>query len=145
MNSLYLLDTNILVHYVRRDPVWEWIRERRELLTRDPRPLISIVTVGEARSLALQFRWGLSKIKKLNFALSYFEELPVARNELVDIYATLDSVTTLAGRPMGKNDLWIASTAIACQATLLTTDRDFLAIDPRILHVDWIDSTSILT
>jgi predicted nuclease of predicted toxin-antitoxin system len=31
---------------------------------------------------------------------------------------------------MGKNDLWIAATAVAAQAVLLTTDKDFAFLIP---------------
>lgn len=40
---------------------------------------------------------------------------------------------------MGKNDLWIAATAAAMGATLLTTDRDFDRLAPRFLSRIWID------
>ena len=43
---------------------------------------------------------------------------------------------------MGKNDLWIAATAMATGATLLTTDKDFDHLDPTFLTRDWIDPTS---
>jgi predicted nucleic acid-binding protein len=38
---------------------------------------------------------------------------------------------------MGKNDLWIAATAVAAQAVLLTTDKDsaFLIPNPVQGHV----------
>ncbi len=42
------------------------------------------------------------------------------------------------GRKMGKNDLWIAATAIFADARLLTTDRDFDGLDPLFLNRDWI-------
>jgi hypothetical protein len=44
MDVLYLLDTNILVHQVRRDAVGERIQKIYSPLLADPRPLISIVT-----------------------------------------------------------------------------------------------------
>ncbi len=41
---------------------------------------------------------------------------------------------------MGKNDLWIASTALVANLPLLTTDKDFLFLRNRPLQVFWIDS-----
>ncbi len=38
------------------------------------------------------------------------------------------------GRPMGKNDLWIAATAKVSGLTLLTTDADFDHLHPAHLN-----------
>ena len=40
---------------------------------------------------------------------------------------------------MGKNDLWIAATASAATATLLTTDKDFNHLPSSLLTCQWID------
>ncbi len=42
---------------------------------------------------------------------------------------------------MGKNDLWIAATANATGALLLTTDKDFDHLDGAFLNRVWIDPT----
>lgn len=42
-------------------------------------------------------------------------------------------------RNMGKNDLWIAACAKASGAALLTTDKDYLHLDPDQLSVEWVD------
>ncbi|MBU0703691.1 MAG: PIN domain-containing protein [Chloroflexi bacterium] len=36
-------------------------------------------------------------------------------------------------RPMGQNDMWIAATASATGATLLTSDSDFDHLDPSFI------------
>ena len=61
MAVLYLLDTNILVHQVRRDACGERIRRLYSPLLAESRPLISIVTEGELRSLGFQLGWGKEK------------------------------------------------------------------------------------
>ena len=58
MSTLYLLDTNILIHLIRNDELGERIRELYNPLLIAPCPLISLVTDGEIRSLAFQFGWG---------------------------------------------------------------------------------------
>lgn len=68
----YLLDTYILVHYVRDSPLWNQIRGTYELLMIEPRPLISVVTEGELHSLALQWNWGAKKLDKMDFASIIF-------------------------------------------------------------------------
>ena len=44
-------------------------------------------------------------------------------------HPTLNLPQGLSARNMGKNDLWIAATAHALNATLLTTDKDFSHLD----------------
>jgi len=54
---LYLLDTNILVHGVRMDDTGQRIKATYDLLMTQNRPLISVVSDGELRSLAEQWAW----------------------------------------------------------------------------------------
>ena len=129
----YLLDTNILVHYVRADAVWDRIRAEYNLFATEPTPLISVVTVGELRSLAAQYRWGTTKLDQTAFALGYFERIPIAADDLIDAYAVIDSTMAARGHFLGKNDLWIAATAAVTGATLLTTDGDFDPLAPQFL------------
>jgi tRNA(fMet)-specific endonuclease VapC len=67
--TLYLLDTNVLVHFVRASDVWVRVRDTYQPLTADLRPVISVVTAGEVRSLALQWKWGEKKLEQMEFAL----------------------------------------------------------------------------
>ena len=96
--TLFCLDTNILVHCVREDATWTEIREEYQLLLIEPTPVISIVTVGELRSLARQWRWGNVKLDRMEFALGYFRIMPVESPVIVDIYAEIDSHFQLRGR-----------------------------------------------
>ena len=116
-----------------------WIRARHQPLALGPKPIISIVTAGELRSLAFQYRWGKAKIDQMEFILGYFDEIPIDSPALVDAYAVIDSHLQLQGHILGKNDLWIAATAHVLGATLLTTDRDFDSLVPAFLARDWID------
>ena len=133
-----VLDTNILVHYVRDDATWEVVRTDYQLLVVEPTPVLSIVSAGELRSLARQWRWGQVKLDRMEFALGYFPVLPIESPDLVNIYAEIDSHCQDRGRIMGKNDLWIAATAVFSDARLLTTDCDFDELDPLFLKRDWV-------
>lgn len=135
----YILDTNILVHSVRGDAVWSRIRSEYNLLAIEPTPLISVVTVGELRSLAVQHRWGETKLDQMAFLLGYFERIPIAADDLIDAYAVIDSTMAGRGHFLGKNDLWIAATTVITGARLLTTDTDFDPLSPSIITRDWID------
>jgi tRNA(fMet)-specific endonuclease VapC len=141
VGALFLLDTNILVHYVRGDRVWRLIQSRYSLLIRDPSPIISVVTIGELKSLAQRLRRGLRRLLNVDFILGYFDALTIDDERVYDAYATIETYTRTIGRPMGKNDLWIAATTYVAGATILTTDHDFDHRAPQFLAVDWIDPT----
>jgi tRNA(fMet)-specific endonuclease VapC len=139
LTPLYLLDTNVLVHLIRGDAVWARIRATYQPLLTDPRPLISVVTAGELRSLALQFNWRAEKIDQVEFYLGYFQRLSIDDPEIIRAYAVIDAHGQRIGQPLGKNDVWIAATAAVTGARLLTTDKDFARLDPLFLSHDWID------
>ncbi|MGL6073706.1 MAG: type II toxin-antitoxin system VapC family toxin [Fimbriiglobus sp.] len=142
MSTLYLLDTNLLVHHARNSQVWARVRVEFDLLSATPRPMLSIVSHGEIRSLALQFGWGRQKIDQLEFALGYFPAIPIHDPVIIESYAVIDAYLHSIGISLGKNDLWIAATAAVTGASLLTTDTDFDELDPLFIHRYWIDPTS---
>ena len=139
MTPLYLLDTNILVHYVRGSPVWARIREDYQLLLIEPKPIICVVTAGELRSLAYQWEWEAAKRSQMEFALGYFGVVAIDDPRIIEYYAVMDSDLERGGQPLGKNDLWIAAATKATGARLLTTDRDFDRLHPTFIDRDWID------
>src|SRR5437763_9702487 len=100
---LYLLDTNILVHFVRGDAVWTRVRDRYQFLAADPKPLLSVVTEGELRSLAFQHGWWKLKLDQMEFALGYFDVVFIDSRPLVDAYAVIDSYFQARGQPFDKN------------------------------------------
>jgi tRNA(fMet)-specific endonuclease VapC len=136
MTPRYLLDTNILVHFARRDRTWSRIQQKHSLLLIDPQPIVCIVSAGELRSLAVQFGWQSKLQDQMEFALGYFEQINIDRETILKSYATIDSYVVRSGRKMGKNDLWIAATARVLGAKILTTDRDFDDISPNLVEVD---------
>jgi tRNA(fMet)-specific endonuclease VapC len=136
---LYLLDTNIIVAYIRDSEVWRQIVAAHQPLTVTPTPLYCVVTEGELLSLALQWSWGSHKQEQLKFSLSFFQPKTIVDPDVMRMYATLDSHCKSLGHKMGKNDLWIAATAAAAGATLLTSDRDFDHLPPNLPARIWID------
>jgi predicted nucleic acid-binding protein len=66
---------------------------------------------------------------------------------ILDGYVEMDRACRAAAggaRNLGDNDLWIASTARAAEAVLLTTDKDFLPLHPDHCLVQYIDQASRL-
>lgn len=61
-----------------------------------------------------------------------FRELVVVDIRSDDVlrkFAEIDSWSKKNGRALGDNDTWIAATAAATGATLLTNDKDFDPLD----------------
>ena len=139
MATLYLLDTNILVHLIRGDALGHYIRTTSAPLLTEPRPCISIVTEGELRSLALQWQWGTRRAEQMRFVLHYFWRIPLETPDVLMAYATIDAYSEQTDRSMGKNDVWIAAAAHVLGACLLTTDKDFDHLHPTLITRDWID------
>ena len=73
---LYLLDTNILVRYVRGDRVQRAIEDTYHLLMTPNPPLISYVTEAEIRSLAVQFGWGQPANEPVGFSACHLPACP---------------------------------------------------------------------
>jgi tRNA(fMet)-specific endonuclease VapC len=138
-SPLYLLDTNILLHYVRQSKLQRQIEDTFQLLMTPTVPLISYVTEAEIRSLAQQLGWGATKMNQLGFLLSTFDIIPIDWSGILKSYVEIDTYSVVTGKEMGKNDVWIAATARATSATLLTTDKDFDHLDPSFLSRIWID------
>jgi len=138
-----ILDSNILLNYVRQSLLAEKIEARYNLLTAKDVPLISIVTVGELKALALQLVWGEQRRRQSEALLDYFVVVPLPFANVVETYAEIDNYSKRNGVPMGKNDFWIAATAAVTGARLLTTDKDFDHLDGVYLDRDWLDPVLI--
>jgi predicted nucleic acid-binding protein len=135
---LLLLDTNILIHLVRENRTGRSIDFRFQLRSRPERPLLSIVTVGEALALSKRLSWGVAKITALEGLFEDFVIVDIS-DEILELYAQLDTFLVRAGKAVEQNDIWIAATAIASGAHLLTSDKDFDPLYPAYLDRTWID------
>ena len=134
-----LLDTNLLVHNIRQDGLWQAVEDRYGLRDAPEAPFISIVTGGEIRSLALQSGWGVAKQERMEDLLDYYVVIPLPFSNIVEVYAEIDDYSRRDGVTMGKSDLWIAATASVTGARLLTTDKDFDHLHDVFLSRDWLD------
>ena len=137
--TLYLLDTNIILHYARRSRIQERIEPQYRLLSGKEVPLTSFVSEAEARSLAQYRGWGDPALQQLSFVMGSLRLVPIDAPGILDAYVEIDGFSRRQGIKMGKNDLWIAATAQVSGATLLTTDMDFDHLDGVLLEREWID------
>ncbi len=139
-SELFLLDTNIVVQYLRGSVVAQEVEGRLQLRHRTERPLLSVVSVGELRALAKKLGWGERKQTRLMELIRELVVVDINNKQVLEAYAELSHWTETRGRKMGQqNDLWIAATAKATGATLVTTDKDFDPLHPDHIKRIWVD------
>jgi predicted nucleic acid-binding protein len=143
----FILDTNILMAYLKADTkLFNQVSVDNNLDEEDAFIMISSITKGEILSLALQNKWGERKVSILTKLLNEFIIIDIAGNDdnLLNAYAEIDAFSLKrhptkklkgSAKPMGKNDMWIASTAFATNATLLTADAKFMHLNDVFIHI----------
>jgi tRNA(fMet)-specific endonuclease VapC len=145
----YLIDTNIILQMIRERPEIKQKVADLDLFHPSNRNIISIVSEGEIRSIALQNQWHTAKLRKLDQLLSRFAIIPIQKQDIIARYAEIDAFSqgrnpmlksNFSARNMGKNDLWIAATASVLSAKLLTTDVDFLHLENVFLKLETVES-----
>ena len=142
----YLLDTGLLLGFTRKAPWALKVREAHDLGNAENMVFTSVICRGEILALAEKNGWGSERRARLETMLRQIPQLDISRGQVIEAYARLDAWThgnsvvapknTQPPKPavsMTQNDIWIAATAHASGATLLSTDRDF-----RHLHNVWL-------
>lgn len=137
-----LLDTNVALQIVRA-------KNRDKLISilnpNDDTFYISVVNEAELKSISIRNKWKQSKIDSLELFLHDVRIIEVSQM-LVHTYVEIDNFSQRTNpnfeeypfdtpRNMGKNDLWIASTASLLGLELYTTDGDFDHLDQVFLDV----------
>ena len=141
MTETYVLDTNVVLLLARGGPQGQAIAQGFGLLVGGVRPLISVVTHGEMWVLAERNDWGEKKRTFLRQLLDNLVTVEISQ-PVIDAYVAIDLASHKhadGARNMSKNDLWIAATASAARAVLLTTDKDFAHLEPALLRHHYVD------
>lgn len=145
----YILDTNVLLHIVRNSKVAKHVISSLDLWSPEHFILISVVTMAEIRTLAYTNNWGKEKAELLVEILSKIATYDISKydSDLIDAYIKVDNYSLYPNKfpdlepdhsssvKMGKNDLWIAATAIVTNCHILTTDNNFTHLDKKLLMV----------
>lgn len=149
----YLFDTNILLLYMRPSDLKEKVEQMLNLQDKIDTLIVSVVSVGEIKSLAIQNKWGERRLEKLEALLQKILIADIRINSILQRYAEIDAfsqgkLSTLkanfTARNMGKNDLWIAATASVLNIPLLTTDNDFDHLNDVYLSLQKIDLKTLI-
>jgi tRNA(fMet)-specific endonuclease VapC len=131
----YLLDTNAVGDLIREHPKLD---ARLAALTSPDRVVICPIVRGETlygvHRLPVGKRRDIlqQKADKILRGLSH-EATPIAAG---DHYSDIKTSCERRGVPLGENDLWIAATALALGAVLVTRDSDFNNVNGLVIQ-DW--------
>ena len=145
---IYVLDTNVILAYLRKHSIWDSIELQLGIFETESDVYIPAVVIGELRSLAVQNKWGSSRKRELEIFVKEFMVIDFITEEIINSYAEIDAFSqgrleekpfTGSSRNMGKNDLWIAATASVLNAILITTDKDFQHLHTHFLDVAYFD------
>lgn len=128
-----VFDTNLIIEHIRRGE------------TLPARTILSVIVAGELETFALKADWGYQKVSVMRAILERFGIIDITER-LLPAYARIDAYSQgklemeplpsgLSARNMGKNDLWIAATALFFELELHTTDKDFDHLAPLGLRV----------
>jgi predicted nucleic acid-binding protein len=124
----YLLDTNAVSDLMRATARLEgWMATLQE----NDRVVTCTVVRGEilfgiARLDESKRRTDLEEKARRLFAVLPCEPVP---ERAADFYARIKVIRQRSGLPLDENDLWVAATALAMEATLVSRDSDFAGID----------------
>ena len=144
----YLLDTNIVLAYVRQSKLTDYLESEYNLFNGLHDLYISIVTLGELDSIVRQFKYGSKKKKRLEEILMNLAVIEIGYQDVIERYGEIDAFSqckhdeihsSFSARNMGKNDLWIAATSSLFGLQLITTDKDFEHLNEVFLDLQYVD------
>ncbi|WP_085317903.1 type II toxin-antitoxin system tRNA(fMet)-specific endonuclease VapC [Derxia lacustris] len=129
----YLLDTNIVIHVIKRRPP-----EVRELFNRQHgRMAISAITLAELMHGAEKSADPPRNLAVVDDFCSRLTVLPYGEKAAAH-YGAIRAALELAGTPIGVNDLHIAAQARSEGLTLVTNNlREFERV-PGLLSENWV-------
>ena len=129
----FMLDTNTVSYALRGKPP-----SVREHLRRLPMAQVCISSITEAELLfGLALKPQATKLAELvNQFLLGISILPWD-SAAAKAYADLCSASWKKGRPLAAMDMLVAAHAFASGLTLVTSDRSFRSLRPRLRIADW--------
>lgn len=127
MNGRYLLDTNIVIAVLNREPAMI------ARLSGDPELFLSVITIGELLRGAygsVRMQANLDRVR----GLAQAHAIVPCTVATAEKYALVKQRLRARGRPLPDNDVWIAATAQQHGLTLITRDRHFEEVEDLALE-----------
>jgi predicted nucleic acid-binding protein len=127
MAAPFLLDTAVLLHWIRDKSQAAEIDRQFNLATSPLRPLMCEVSLGELLAFSQNRQWGDRQRKRLQEVERRVTTVDISDRRVIEAYADLSTLARNSGWAIfnGKNDLWVGAAAKVTQAHLLTMDTDF--------------------
>ncbi|HEX3966374.1 MAG TPA: type II toxin-antitoxin system VapC family toxin [Edaphobacter sp.] len=141
MSRSYVLDTSALLNLLRGRELGELIDRTFRLREAPYLHTLSVVTHAELWVLIDRNKWREDKKSIVERVLQEFVTVDVAGSLIVSAYRRVEAAS--AGIAMGKNDIWIAATAVITGLPIVTTDKDFNHLNGKLIDVQYIDPKSI--
>jgi len=124
----FVADSNFLIQLIRSD------------IEVPDNVVLSTVVIGELLSMGARRRWGPKTMETIESSIRKNPIIEVSL-DIARLYATIETYTQgknpdyplpigTSARNMGKNDLWIAATAMYFDLPLATSDRAFTHLLP---------------
>jgi predicted nucleic acid-binding protein len=130
-----LLDTCILIFLIRDNVDGKLVEQRYSLSQRKGKLYISSISLGEILAFAKRNHWQSEKCSRLYQLLEQIHILSAGDEDVAELYANLKVESDYRGYNTGQNDIWIAATAQAAGAILLTADNDFCWMQEDFLDI----------
>jgi tRNA(fMet)-specific endonuclease VapC len=124
----FVADSNFLIQLIRRD------------IEIPENAVLSTVVIGEVLSMALRRRWGSKTVELIETAIEKNPVMEVSV-DIARLYGEIESYAQgrnpnhplplgVSSRNMGKNDLWVAATALYFNLPLVSGDLAFRHLVP---------------
>lgn len=134
----YMLDTNTLIYFIKHKP--PSVADRINALGDADTLCMSFVTYAELLKGAERSTRKAEVLRRLESLVRQVPVLYPLGSAVCQHYASRATRLKLLGTPIGGNDLWIASHALAEAATLVTNDmREFSRIEGLLLK-NWAEA-----
>ena len=134
MSLKYLLDTNICIYIIKRKPIGVLHKFERLAVGEVG---MSTITYGELLYGTHKSHHPIKTLHILEELVSLIPVLPIS-TDTGKYYGDIRSKLGKNGKPIGNNDLWIASHALAAGLTLVTNNvKEFSRIS-RLKIENWV-------
>lgn len=139
----YMLDTNILIYLIKNKP--PAVAERVNALDSQAELCMSFFTFAELLMGAERSTRKPDVLRRLDALARVVPVRYGPHTSICTHYAAQFTRLRAAGTPIGANDLWIASHALADDCTLVTNNlREFQRVDGLKLE-NWADDPTLPT
>jgi len=132
----FLLDTTTVSHLMRKH---SGVEHRMQALAPSHQVSTCTIVKGELRYGIERMASGRKRRHCEAMAAAVFHWLPCEGipAAAADLYARIKAATERKGGRLDENDLWIAATALALGAVLVTADGDFGRVGHDLRIEDW--------